>query len=257
MNLNNDVLSFLTRLINQLSQQPTLMLTPDDLDSGAPEVVPLLVAMGMIKTASPANTVVCPGCEENCINSPVHSQKSPDGTKFRAFVVCDKRDDVGRVRIQSDQLRQWITSREIIARAIALQLNLDVQQVEYQSAQYRWYLGVLHNKKHSRPLYLISKDNALYIAIAGHQPLLIECFHIKDNTLLLDKTGLLRLLNKPVGNDETPHERQQRLQARVNEEKQKGTKNFNQVVAAEEGIVISRLQQILSANKTRTKNYHY
>jgi hypothetical protein len=54
-----------------------------------------LKAEGLLAKGPPADTVVCPGCEEGC-TMPVETDTTTSGT-LRAFVVCDQRDDVARV----------------------------------------------------------------------------------------------------------------------------------------------------------------
>src|ERR1700730_4561259 len=46
----------------------------------------------LLARARPAVSVVCPGCERECV-MPVHTLPTgPRGTE--SFVVCDKRDDI-------------------------------------------------------------------------------------------------------------------------------------------------------------------
>jgi len=54
--------------------------------------------------ARPAKSVVCPGCERACAMA-VHTVSRADG-KAASFVVCDKRDDINRVAIPDDLLKQ-------------------------------------------------------------------------------------------------------------------------------------------------------
>ena len=62
---------------------------------------------GWIKPKEPAKSVVCPGCEENCF-MPVNVYPTEKGKPFRPSVVaCDKRDDIGLVKIAPERLQQW------------------------------------------------------------------------------------------------------------------------------------------------------
>lgn len=60
-------------------------------------------------------------------------------------------------------------------------------------------------------------------------------------------------INEPV-QKETKQERYARISVRVKEEKIKGTKAYLRVVAKEEGISVSRIKQIINANKTNPEN---
>ena len=94
--------------------------------------------------------------------------------------------------------------------------------------------------------------DGLNIRLAGYTVPLIEVLAINDDGLVVDKRALVRLVDKPAdGSDiETPEQRRERLQARIDEEKAKGTKAFLKLVAAEEGISTSRVKQITSTSRS-------
>jgi hypothetical protein len=66
---------------------------------------------GLLEEASPADEVVCPGCEDACPEDVefVYGDKTTDA---RAYVVCGQRDDIGRVRIPLEMLDRWVVNRE-------------------------------------------------------------------------------------------------------------------------------------------------
>lgn len=65
--------------------------------------------------ADPANCIECTGCEEACFR-PVEILPAVASRPARAFIVCNQRDDVGRVGIEFSQLRQWILSRAALEK---------------------------------------------------------------------------------------------------------------------------------------------
>ena len=58
----------------------------------------------------------------------------------RAFIVCDKRDDIGRVSVEPPRLRRWMFSLPVLARALAKVLNTDQQPAQVGSGN-SWCLG--------------------------------------------------------------------------------------------------------------------
>lgn len=60
--------------------------------------------------ADPANCIECSRCEEACF-MPVEILPAVAGRPARAIIVCNRRDDVGRVGIEFSRLRQWKLSR--------------------------------------------------------------------------------------------------------------------------------------------------
>ena len=61
---------------------------------------------GWIKATTPTMTVECPGCVENCF-MPVRVFPAQNGKAARAVVACDRRDDMGNVKIPLARLQQW------------------------------------------------------------------------------------------------------------------------------------------------------
>jgi hypothetical protein len=60
---------------------------------------------------------------------------------MRAFVVCDKRDDVARVAIARDLLEQWTCSPERVADVLARLLG--TRRNNGDTAALRWDVGML------------------------------------------------------------------------------------------------------------------
>jgi hypothetical protein len=64
---------------------------------------------GLLEEAAPATEVVCPGCEEACLEDVVFVDGDrPEDT--RAYAACG-RDDIGRVRIPLEMLDRWAVNR--------------------------------------------------------------------------------------------------------------------------------------------------
>ena len=86
------------------------------------EAVAALKAHRFLVRARPARTVVCPGCEADCV-MPV--QTIPAGPRAAArFIVCDKRSDINRVALTTAHVDQWKCDAEALARFVVAQLGL-------------------------------------------------------------------------------------------------------------------------------------
>lgn len=206
----------------------------------------LLIKAGLLRRAEPAQAIECNGCEQYCF-MPVQVLHAEGTRPARAFISCDKRDDIGRVPVEMRRLEQWQTTCELIANVLAQLLGLGRTASDGADGK-RWNIGVLKGKKH-KSLVILLADDGLNLSLSGHTLPLIEVLAIEKNVLTLDKGELIRRMDKPVGNAETeiPEQRRERLRARVREEKAKGTKAFLRLVAKEEGISVSRLKQLFSA----------
>ncbi len=202
-----------------------------------------LKAEGLLVKGPPADTVVCPGCEEDC-TMPVETDSTPSGA-LRAFVVCDKRDDVARVTIARDQLEQWTSSLERVADVLARLLGM--RRFGSDSTALRWDVGVLKGAKGSAHVVL-GIENELRLTIAGHSLPVADVLELGDKGLSIERRALLRCVDNPVaaaGDQESAEQRRERLRRRRNELKAAGKRNFNQVLAEEEGITVERIKQLL------------
>lgn len=93
----------------QANSNDSLLIGFDELRQWPEATRDALIKSGLLKPTHPANTLVCNGCEENCL-MPVHVIP---GTG-RAFIVCDQRNDTARVPVQLDELRQWRIDQQSI-----------------------------------------------------------------------------------------------------------------------------------------------
>lgn len=212
----------------------------DEAADWPPGALDVFLKHGLLRRAQPAQVIECRGCEDNCF-MPVHVFPAEGGRPARALIACDKRDDVGRVAVDFRRLEQWQATGGMIAAVLARLLEFS-EPAPADGGQ--WHIGVLKGKKQKRPVALLA--DGLKLSLAGHAVPLVDVLAFDGNILALDKAALLRLVDKPEGNGEDPEARRERLKARVREEKAKGTKAFNQVVAKEEGISASRLKQLLT-----------
>lgn len=90
------------------------LVSEEELSRWPAKAVRELKSQKLLVKASPPVSVVCPGCEQECI-MPVYTP--PAGTRPAvSFVVCDKRDDINRVTVPAERLRQWRSARKPWAR---------------------------------------------------------------------------------------------------------------------------------------------
>ena len=207
------------------------------------EAVWQLKSQKLLVKASPAVSVVCLGCEQECV-MPVHTL--PAGSRSsESFIVCDKRDDINRVAVPISRLEQWQTSGSLIAELLTG--LLDVRRPDSgDTSTGRWEVGVLKGGRGSSHIVLLA-DGALKLNLAGHSLALADILTIESNGFNLDKRTLIRLVDKPVsgaGDAESAAQRRERLKKRVQAENDKGNMAFLKTVAKEEGFSVSRLKQL-------------
>ena len=205
--------------------------------------VAAMKAQGVITKARPATSIVCPGCEQECV-MPVHvinvRARKPD-----AFIVCDKRSDINRVPVPVDRLERWQATGESVAALLAGLLRLYRSSGSSGDAA-RWEVGMLKGAKHASHLVLVA-DGSLTLSLAGHSIPVTDVLSLAGRTFKVDRRALNRLVDHPVagaGDVESAAQRRERLKKRVRVLKAQGVKGFLKIIANEEGLSVSRVKQL-------------
>ncbi len=229
-----------------------VLVSEEELSEWPAAAVKAMKSQKLLVKASPAASVVCPGCEQEC-TMPVHSLPAGPGGSA-SFIVCDKRDDINRVAVPSERLEQWRASAASIADLITGSLGLRRSDAGDTTAG-RWEIGMFKGRKHSSHMVLLA-DGRLTLNFAGHSIALADILTLESSGFKLDKQALVRQVDKPVagaGDAESAAQRRERLKKRVQAEKAKGNKAFLKAVSEDEGISVSRLKQLLKEAPEPTK----
>ena len=99
-----------------------VLVSAEELSQWPAAAVAAMKSQKLLARARPAVSVVCPGCERECV-MPVHTLPAgPRGPV--SFIVCDKRDDVNRVPLSAKRLMQWRCDADAVCGFIAASLGL-------------------------------------------------------------------------------------------------------------------------------------
>jgi len=118
---------------------PNTSFGADDVERWHRDEVELLESGGILCPAEYATTVVCPGCHEHCLEE-VEFIGGSDEMPLRAYVVCERRDDIGRVPVPLARLRRWTVNLGNLSAFLAQELGA-VGGVEEVLAGRLWWLG--------------------------------------------------------------------------------------------------------------------
>ena len=242
-------------LLNRVAalQGASALISADELAQWPGEAVTAMKAQKLITKARPAVSAVCPGCEEECVMQ-VHTIPQPSGDPA-LFIVCDKRDDIGRISVPTASLEQWQASGDSIAELLACLLGLQRSNMGSTSAG-RWEVGVFRGKQHASHLVLLT-GGKLTLTLAGHSIALSEVLALNGDVFNVDARRLTHLVDHPVagaGDVESAEQRRERIRKRVEDLKAKGEKAFLKTVAEEEGLSISRIKQLIQDEKPASKS---
>jgi len=164
----------------------------DEVNSWPEDMLALLKENGLLKQAQRMNTIMCDGCEESC-NMPVVIYPAQDNRPARAFVECDKRDDIGRVRVNVDRITQWRCTIDAVCGFIASSLVLRRSDNKIAVADL-WEIGLAKGLKRSQMLCL-QASGALVLVAGGNTLPLIDLIEYRDGAYSLDRFLVRQLVD--------------------------------------------------------------
>ena len=135
----------------EASRGAAALVSEEELRQWPAEAVRKLKAHKLLAKASPADSVVCPGCEQECT---MKVDTEHDGTgPVVSFVVCDKRDDICRVEVPAERLKQRRCGAEAVGAFVSKSMELRPESQRKTDAGL-WELGLVTGKKRSQMVCL-------------------------------------------------------------------------------------------------------
>jgi len=157
-------------------------LSVEEIEAWPPGDVAALKRLKIVKKATPAKVIVCPGCEEACL-MPVHVCPAQDDRALRIFISCDKREDTGRIQIDPAELERWQidVGRFVSLLAAALGTGHAPDEIIPQQT---FYLGALTINRKRRFAIFVCNNEVLNASIES------DLFHLYPHPFFLVAAGL-------------------------------------------------------------------
>lgn len=159
----------------------TILISEHELTQWPAMAVAALKAQQLLVKASPATSLVCPGCEDECVMSVNFVNYS---TGRAAFIMCDRRSDVSRVSIPVVRLNQWQCALNALCDFIADGLNMHRRVKEAVNAE-GWEIGIARGHKRSQML-CIKAEGGLHLIAGGNAMPLTELFGYQNGVYTLN-----------------------------------------------------------------------
>jgi hypothetical protein len=156
---------------------------------------------GLIKPKEAAKSVTCPGCEENCF-MPLHVSPAIQGNPTQAFVVCQQRDDMGRIPISLELCQQWQITDNQLAQWIARQLDLK-RKPKRDKESNNILIGDVQGKKKTGSLEL-SCTEPVSLKASGNSLSLVQVIYLKDNQLQIEREAIINMMDRPPSDRYNP-----------------------------------------------------
>ncbi|MDD4073115.1 MAG: hypothetical protein PHY78_12210 [Desulfobacterales bacterium] len=173
------------------SQGGAVLVNGEELSQWPSEAVKAMKSQRLIAKARPAASVICPGCERDCV-MPVHTLPATAGAPA-SFIVCDKRCDINRVQVPIERLNQWQCSPDSVCGFVSASLGLRRSDKQGDSAGL-WEIGIAFGNKRSQMLCL--QGNGVLVLVAGSNMVpLAELIKYHDGAYSLDGAMIRRLVD--------------------------------------------------------------
>ena len=240
-----DYLSLLLRRLAAVDDN-ALLISNEECVEVPSDVWATMERLKIVQQAQPAKSIICDGCEENCVR-PVHIYPANVKSPARAFVVCDVREDVGRVNVDFERLNQWQVSEQQLAEMVRDLLGNSTQSVANDKGL--WRLGMIEGGQHKAQVSLKFDGDAMVLA-SGHEVLLMELLSFENGALKIDLKKIKKMVNEPTGfsdDVESTKARNARMLKRKNELKSQKVRNFNQQIAKEENLSLTAVKNAISS----------
>jgi hypothetical protein len=188
----------LQQLLNRLatSDSSTALFSADEFMDWPEGALTLFLHLGLLQQAEPAKTVTCNGCEEYCPME-VITISANDKRPARAFISCDKRDDIGLVPVSFDRLKQWQITGSLLANVLSQLLELTPPALKTTGNNKYRVLGTLIGKKKADQIILILEGEAI-LTVSGHKIPLTEILKFNADKLIANKKALLSFVDTPI-----------------------------------------------------------
>jgi hypothetical protein len=167
-----------------------VLISDEELSHWPAVAVKAMKSQELLVRARAAASVVCPGCEQECV-MPVHVV--PAGPRGPAFIVCDKRDDINRVPVAVERLRQWRCDTDALCGFVAKVLELRLRETPSINGQLR-EIGIAAGEKH-RQMLCLKTDSDLTLVAGNRSVSLSEFIAYRNGRYSLDQSLIRDLVD--------------------------------------------------------------
>jgi hypothetical protein len=162
-------------------------------------ILDILVAHGLLQPAQPMDIIECDGCEEKCI-MPVAVYPTKGDKPGRAFITCDKHEDMGRIKVSFERMKQWRCSIDAVRSFIAAILGLRLNDNRISTGNL-FEIGIATGNKRSQMLCL-QADGELSLTAGNSQIPLAALIVFQGDSYSLDSRIIRQLVDASTTADE-------------------------------------------------------
>ncbi|SOD20688.1 hypothetical protein [Nitrosomonas ureae] len=180
------------------SQGNAVLVNDEELAQWPMAAVAAMKTQGLLAKTKPASSVICPGCERDCV-MPVHIIPAKENLTARAFISCDKRSDISRVPVALEKLNQWQCTTDFVCEFIAACLGL-LRSNQLTDNSILSNIGIAKGIKRSQMLGL-EVDGVLSLIAGNNRLPLVELIEYHDGAYSFDDAMIHHLVDSATSAD--------------------------------------------------------
>lgn len=174
-----------------------VLVNAEELSEWPSAAVAVMKSQKLLAKARPAVSVVCPGCERECVMAVHTVPAGPRGPV--SFTVCDKRSDINRVPVSAARLSQWRCDTDAVCGFIATSLGLRLSD-QHPADAGLLNIGIARGDKRSQMLRLRA-DGELVLVAANNATPLAELVCYRNGEYSVDGDTIRQLVDSATTAD--------------------------------------------------------
>lgn len=226
-------------------KEPSVVISQYEALKWAPVQFEALVRAGLLREAPPIRAIQCDNCEYSCSEVPVVQRGG------RYWIICQQREDTGRIPVSDEQMRGYQFSLENVKNFLYQLFDCKpyFAGTNEETNMQREVIGIVHSGKMRLTVQLLYQ-NFHWLLRIGENTLEVKDVIGFDGHSYVLQSAQKQFLLCADKSDEPREQRRARLLAAVEFYRLIGISPIYKTIAKEEGVSLSTIENELKAARS-------
>lgn len=226
-------------------KEPSVVISQYEALKWAPVQFEALVRAGLLREAPPIRAIQCDNCEYSCSEVPVVQRGG------RYWIICQQREDTGRIPVSDEQMRGYQFSLENVKNFLYQLFDCKpyFAGTNEETNMQREVIGIVHSGRMRLTVQLLYQ-NFHWLLRIGENTLEVKDVIGFDGHSYVLQSAQKQFLLCADKSDEPREQRRARLLAAVEFYRLIGISPIYKTIAKEEGVSLSTIENELKAARS-------
>lgn len=226
-------------------KEPSVVISQYEALKWAPVQLEALVRAGLLREAPPIRAIQCDNCEYSCSEVPVVQRGG------RYWIICQQREDTGRIPVSDEQMRGYQFSLENVKNFLYQLFDCKpyFAGTNEETNMQREVIGIVHSGRMRLTVQLLYQ-NFHWLLRIGENTLEVKDVIGFDGHSYVLQSAQKQFLLCADKSDEPREQRRARLLAAVEFYRLIGISPIYKTIAKEEGVSLSTIENELKAARS-------